>query len=588
MPLQPGVYIYKDREGRVIYVGKARILRNRMRSYFQSPPGLDPKVRAMMAKVADFDFIVTNSEVEALILENNLIKSYQPRYNIQLRDDKTYPYLKITTGEKFPRICIVREKKDNVSRYFGPYTDVTSLRETIKLLTTIFPLRTCKNLKMNRRPCLNRDMGKCLAPCTGRLAPQDYQQLVTGLTDFMEGKSHDILQRKEAEMKNAARELEFEKAARLRDQIQAIRKISEKQKVSLETEYNIDLIGMIASEKENLAQVFKIRAGKIIGKDTFWLKRSISEDEPEVLEFFLKQYYTDNTDIPAEVLVSLRPADYELVEAWLREKTGHKVQVHVPLKGEKKKLLDMVLTNAGLLWEEKMHRDSRSREALMQLSEALNLEIIPERIECFDISHLAGQETVASMVVFTDGTPDRKSYRRFKIKTDQNDDFASMSETITRRLVQARKGNSAFLPEPDLMIIDGGLGQVNAAQAVLDQMQVEIPVYGLAKKNEEIFAPGISVPITLDKRNEGLMLLQRVRDEAHRFAITYNRQRRDKKSIASALDGIKGIGPARKKALLYHFGSVAKIKKAGLDELIQVPGMNATAAQAVYDFLHEL
>lgn len=587
VPLKPGVYIYKDRDGRVIYVGKAKILRHRMRSYFQAPQGLDPKVRAMMARVDDFDFIVTGSEVEALILENNLIKSYQPRYNIALRDDKTYPYLKITTGEKFPRILIAREKKDHVSRYFGPYTDVTSLRETVKLLTTIFPLRTCKTLKLNRRPCLNRDMGKCLAPCTGQVNQEDYGQAVIGILDFLEGKSQDITTTLAEEMKKAAAELDFEKAARLRDQIQAIKRISEKQKIDYETEYSMDVIGMIAGDKENLVQVFRIRAGKITGKDTFWLKRAIGEDEPEVIEFFLKQYYADNNDVPGEILVSTLPPDTQLVETWLRQRTGHKVEVRFPRRGKKKNLLDMVIKNAAILWEEKQHQDFRSHEALVQLSQDLDLEVIPERIECFDISHLGGQETVASMVVFTGGVPDRKSYRRFKMKTNQNDDFASMGEAVKRRLTEARQENEAFLPEPDLLIIDGGLGQVNTVKLILNEMHFDIPVFGLAKKNEEIFQPGRSVPLKLSRRNEGLMLLQRIRDEAHRFAITYNRERRAKKAIVSALDDIKGIGPARKKALLTHFGSVVKIKQASQDEIAAIPGMNTKSARAVYNFFHE-
>jgi excinuclease ABC subunit C len=398
-----------------------------MRSYFQSPQGLDPKVRAMMARVEDFDFIVTGSEVEALILENNLIKAYQPRYNIALRDDKTYPYLKITTGEKFPRIFIAREKKDGVFRYFGPYTNVASLKETVKLLTTIFPLRTCKTLKLNRRPCLNRDMGKCLAPCTGQVSNEAYEQAVTGILDFLDGKT-DIINPLTEEMKKAALELDFEKAARLRDQIQAIKKISEKQKIEYETQYSMDVVGMIVGDKENLVQVFRIRSGKITGKDTFWLKRAIGEDETEVIEFFLKQYYEDNCDIPGEIIVSTLPPDNQLVEAWLRQKTGNKVEVRFPHRGEKKSLLEMVIKNAAILWEEKQHQDYRSHEALLQLSQALDLEVIPERIECFDISHLGGQETVASMVVFTGGVPDNKSYRRFKIKTNQNDDFASMGK----------------------------------------------------------------------------------------------------------------------------------------------------------------
>lgn len=586
VPLQPGVYIYKNQDGKVIYVGKARVLRQRMRSYFQDPRHLHPKVRAMMARVADFDFIVTHSEVEALILENNLIKSYQPRYNIDLRDDKTYPYLKIT-AEKYPRLYITREKKDQVSRYFGPYTDVTSLRETVKLLTTIFRLRTCKNLRSNQRPCLNRDMGKCLAPCSGGISVEDYRQQVEALLSFLEGDDTELLQQKEAEMKTAASQLDFEKAAQLRDQIQAIKKISEKQQVNFREDYHLDVIAMVGGEKQHLVQMFKIRRGRIIGKDTFWLKRAINEDEAEVMEFFLKRCYTDNPDVPPEILLNILPADLDVLESWLKETAGRKVHLTTPQRGEKKRLLELVLNNAALIWKEKQNEDLANRQALLELSEALDLEVLPERIECFDISHLGGEETVASMVVFTAGQPDTKSYRRFKIKTDQNNDYASLAEAVSRRFKRAQAGDPSFLPEPDLLIIDGGPGQAGAAQEALNALGVELPIFGLAKKNEELYLPGSGQPIILSRRNKGLMLLQRLRDEAHRFAITYNRQRRAGKMSRSVLDEIEGIGPRRKMALLKHFGSVSALAQADVETLAAVPGLNRRAAENVFKHFHE-
>jgi len=585
VPLQPGVYLYKDQEGQVIYVGKAKLLRNRMRSYFQSPDGLLPKVRAMMNRVVDFDYIVTASEVEALILESNLVKAYQPRYNIDLRDDKSYPYLKLT-ADKFPRLCIVREKKDKVSRYYGPYTDVTSLRESVKLLLEIFPLRTCKNLKSNSRPCLNFDMGKCLAPCNRKVEAEKYQLIVDSLLEFLEGKVSALLETKEKEMSRASLELEFEKAAVLRDQIQAIKILGEKQKVSLNHPYEMDIVGMLGGEKDKLVLVFKLRAGKIVGKDTFWLKRAIDEEEAEVMEFFLKQYYAENNDIPVEILVSHLPWDNELLQTWLKGKTRLGIKIWMPGRGEKRKLLDMVMENAGLLWEEKMQEDSKNNQILLTLARTLDLEVVPVRIECYDISHLAGEETVASMVVFTNGKADKKAYRRFKMKNNQNNDYASLSETLERRFVEARRGNRAFLPEPDLLLIDGGLGQVNAVQMSLAHLGIGIPVFGLAKKNEELFRPGISAAIVLSRRDEGLMLLQRMRDEAHRFAVEYNRKRREKKLTRSILDGIDGIGSKRKNALLEHFGSVSKIREASLDQIMQVPGMNRRSAASVYAFLH--
>lgn len=587
VPLKPGVYLYKDKEDKVIYVGKAKALRNRMRSYFQSNDKLHPKVRAMMNRVADFDFIVTNSEVEALILENNLIKAYKPRYNIELRDDKTYPYLKVTTGDEFPRVCITREKKDGVSRYFGPYTDVNSLRETLKILTGVFPLRTCRTLKKQPRACLNRDIEKCLAPCAGLVSAEEYRETVAALINFMEGNSRELLHSLQEQMQEASSRLEFEKAARIRDKINSIKKIGEKQKINFENPYDIDVIGMFSGEKRSLVLVFKIRSGRIIAKDTFWLNRAINEEEAELLEFFLKHYYDENFDIPAEVLMSQLPAELELVEEWLRTKTGYKVTLRVPQRGSKKDMLDMVLDNATLLWEEKQQQEAGNTKALVHLSQVLNLEVVPERIECYDISHLAGEETVASMVVFTGGMPDKKAYRRFKIKTDQNNDYASMSEVIGRRFKEARQGNAAFLPEPDLIIIDGGLGQVNIAKRVLDELRVDIPVFGLAEKHEEIFTPSVGEPLRLSRRDDGLKLLQRLRDEAHRFAIEYNRKRRERKIRSSALDSIAGVGEKRKKALLAHFGSVARIRQAAVDEISLVPGMNRKVAQNIYNYFRE-
>ncbi len=584
VPLKPGVYLYKDKDDNIVYVGKAKALRNRMRSYFQASDKLHPKVRAMMNRVADFDFIVTNNEVEALILENNLIKSYQPRYNIQLRDDKTYPYLKITVGEKFPRIYITREEKDGASRYFGPYTDVGSLKETVKLLTSIFPLRTCKTLRPHERPCLNRDIDRCLAPCTGQVNEDEYGQMVEALLDFFEGNSKDLLKEKEIEMKVAASNLEFEKAARLRDQIESIKKLSLRQKISFDSPYNLDLVAIEVGEKQNLVLVFKIRAGKIIAKDTYWLERSLAEEAAEDMHFFLNSYYNDNHDIPPEIIVGLMPTQPELIQTWLREKTGHKVDIRIPQKGNKKQVLDMAQENVRLLWAEKHEKDEKNQAILLQLSKVLNLEVVPSRIECFDISHLSGQETVASMVVFTEGLPDSKFYRRFKMKNEQNNDFASLSETLLRRFTAAKDGNPAFLPEPDMILIDGGLGQVNAVAKVLRDMDIDIPVFSLAEKKEEIYRPGVSNPLVLARNDEALRLLQRLRDEAHRFAIEYNRQRRSKQVRVSALDNIEGIGSQRKRALLTHFGSVAKIKEASVEELSAVEGMNKAVAQKVYDY----
>ncbi|MDD3267968.1 MAG: excinuclease ABC subunit UvrC [Syntrophomonadaceae bacterium] len=589
VPLQPGVYMFKDREGLVVYVGKAKALRNRMRSYFQVAEKMHPKVRAMMKRVADFDFIVTKTEVEALILENNLIKAYQPRYNIDLRDDKTYPYIKVSIKEKFPRVSVAREERDRESRYFGPFTDVTTLRETLKILNSIFPLRSCKSFRFKPRACLNRDMEKCLAPCVGQISEEAYREMVNGLLNFLEGNPGEVLLSKENEMKAAAANLEYEKAARLRDQIRGLETITaQQQKVVFNASYNLDLIGLMMDEQESLVLVFKIRSGKIIAKDSFWLSRPINEDEPEMMEFFLKQYYNEQEDVPSEIVVSRLPTAQLLMESWLKEKTGIKVELRFPRRGEKKGMLNMVLENAAWLWEEKKNRDRQNHSILLQLSKDLRLEVIPQRIECYDISHLGGEETVGSMVVFTEGLAERKSYRRFKIKTEQNNDFASLAEVLQRRFKKSREENNpAFLPEPDLIIVDGGLGQVNAAKMVLDEIAADIPVFGLAKKNEAIFKPGVGEALVLPRRDEGLKLLQRMRDEAHRFAVEYNRKRRARKIRVSALDDINGIGEERKKQLLTHFGSVSKIRSASLEELGSVPGMNRLAAQNVYRHFRE-
>lgn len=585
VPLKPGVYLFKDGDGRVIYVGKAKILRNRLRSYFQPPQRLDPKVRAMVSRVADFDYIVTTTEVEALILENNLIKSYHPRYNIFMRDDKTYPYLKITTAEPYPRVYITRERKDGFSRYFGPYTDAAALKETVKLLTGIFPLRTCKTLKKQPRPCLNRDLQRCLAPCSSAVTIEEYQGYVAGLIRFMEGHHAEVMEQLGREMQAAAAALEFEKAARLRDQMHSIQSLDARQKVSFDRPYHLDVVVTVTDDKPYLALVFKIRGGRIVGKDTYWLHPAMDEPGEEMSSFFLRQYYSDNLDIPEEIVINMLPLDSGLIQQWFKELTGRRVSLHPPQRGEKKALLDMVVENARLLREEKMHAEEHYQGALRQLSRDLDLEAIPQRIEGYDVSHLSGDETVAAMVVFSAGRPDKKSYRRFRIRLPQNNDYASLAEALKRRFNEANQGNPAFLPEPDLILIDGGLGQLHAAQQVLRDIQVDIPVVSLAKKQETLFRSD-GQPLQLPRRNIGLMTLQQLRDEAHRFAIEYNRLRRGKKLTKSMLDEIQGIGSRRKKLLLESFGSVAALSRASQEEIAAIKGIGASLAGIIYQALH--
>jgi excinuclease ABC subunit C len=585
VPQLPGVYLFKNLNGDVIYVGKARILRNRLRSYFQDPVKLDPKVRAMMSRVNDFDYIVTANELEALILESNLIKSYQPRYNILLRDDKSYPYLKITLQEDYPRMIMTREKHHDESRYFGPYADVTALKNIMRLLTDLFPIRTCKNLRVGSRPCLNRDLGRCLAPCTGEVDREEYMEMIQQVISFLEGNTAGLVRQLESEMQVAAQNLEFETASRLRDTLAAIRKMSEDQKVVSSSQLEIDLIALAGSEKDRLVVVFRIRGGRLVGKDSYRLQASLAQEEEEVFSFFIQHYYRDNPDIPAEVLVSHTPEDKDLLESWLRENRGVRTTIRVPVRGEKKGLLDMTRENAVLLWEERLRQDDTTQGVLIELARVLGLETVPERIECYDISHLGGEETVGSMVVFTGGTKDSKSYRRFKLE-EQNNDYQAMATVLRRRLQAGLRGDQAFLPMPDLIMVDGGLGQVNAADQVLRELEVDIPVIGLAKRHEEVFRPGDSKGQRWPRNSEILKLLQRIRDEAHRFAIEHSRKRVRKRSLVSVLDHIGGIGERRRQELLKAFGSVEKIKQATVEELAQVPGMNRRAAQAVYDFFH--
>ncbi|NLV17837.1 MAG: excinuclease ABC subunit UvrC [Syntrophomonadaceae bacterium] len=586
VPKLPGVYLFKNLNGDVIYAGKAGVLRNRLRSYFQSLDRLDPKVRAMMARVEDFDYIVTAGEVEALVLESNLIKSYQPRYNILLRDDKSYPYLKITLQDDFPRLVITREKHHDDSRYFGPYVDVKALKDTVELLQELYPLRTCKILRMGRRPCLNRDLGRCAAPCTGEVDRESYRDMLVPVISFLEGDHGDLVRRLEGDMQEASRNLEFERAGRLRDYLGAVGKIGEGQKVVSESPLEADLMALAGSERERLVIIFRIRKGKLVEKDSFRLRVSLAQDKDEVLSFFIRRYYGEHRDIPREILAEHQPADGEALVAWLREQRGAKTDIKVPVRGEKRRLLDMALENAVLLWEEELRQEDGNRRILMELARLLELEVVPERIECFDISHLGGEETVGSMVVFQDGVRESKSYRRFKLEA-QNNDFQAMDTVLRRRLSAGLRGEPGFLPMPDLIMVDGGLGQVNAAAAVIRDLELDIPAIGLAKKHEEVFRPGISEGIRWPRSSQVLRLLQRIRDEAHRFAIEHNRKRIRKRSLVSVLDHVPGIGERRRQELLKAFGSVERIRGASLEELAGVPGMNRRAAQAVYDFFRE-
>ena len=587
LPDSPGVYIMKDARGKIIYVGKAIVLKNRVRQYFQSSRNQAPKVRAMVSHVADFETIMTANEVESLILEANLIKKHRPRYNIRLKDDKSYPYVKVTVQEEYPRVFITRRVLRDGARYFGPYTNVTALRDSLKLLKRLFPLRTCRT--MPDRTCLEFHIKRCLAPCVGKVTEEDYRAMIRAVLLFLEGRTDDVERELEHRMALAAEAYHFETAARLRDQLSAVRKAAERQNI-VTGAGDQDAIGMARSAVGVCVQIFFIRGGKMIGREHFLLRGSEEESDADILRAFLEQYYNQATFVPREVLLpcAIDAAGQEIIERWLAQKKGGgKVALLTPQRGTKRDIVVMATGNAEkFLADEETRRslaDEQTLGAVAELGRYLGLKKPPHRMECFDISHNQGQETVASMVVFEGGMPKKSDYRRFKIKSAEGkpDDFLSMREVTTRRYVG--------LPEeelPDLIIIDGGKGQLSSALEIIrnEAGHKNVPVVGLAKQFELIFTEGNSEPVELPRRSQSLYLIQRIRDEAHRFAITFHRKLRGKRNLVSVLDHIVGVGPKRRQALWAHFGTLDKIKAASVDELASVPGMNRPSAEAVVHF----
>ena len=587
LPDKPGVYIMKNEQGKIIYVGKAVVLKNRVRQYFQSNKNHTPKVRAMVSHIADFEIIMTHSEVEALILECNLIKKHRPRYNISLKDDKSYPYVKVTVQEDFPRVFITRRVLKDGARYFGPYTNATAVHESLKLLRRLFPLRTCRHLQ--ERPCLEYHIKRCLAPCAGKVEKDDYDAMIRAVLLFLEGRTDDVERELQFRMEAAADAYHFELAARLRDQLLAVRKVAEKQNI-VTGSGDQDAVGMARSEIGVVVQIFFIRAGKMIGREHFLLQSTEEESDEAILAAFLQQYYHRAAFIPREVLLPLElpAAERELLEAWLSEKKSKaKVQILCPQRGTKHDIVAMAAGNAQKYLADEAARikqaNDQTRGAVEELGRYLGLRNPPERMECFDISHIQGSETVASMVVFEGGLPKKSDYRRFKIQSTEGkpDDFLSMREVTTRRYVG--------LPEnelPDLIVIDGGKGQLSSALEIIRQHagHKKVPVVGLAKQFELVFREGESEPVVLPRHSQALYLIQRIRDEAHRFAITYHRKLRGKRNLVSVLDHIVGIGPKRRQALWSHFGTLSRIKAAGVEELMAAPGMNRPAAEAVFNF----
>ena len=652
LPHKPGIYLMKDAEGTILYVGKAISLYNRVRSYFQESTDLSPKNRSMVARVDDIEFLVVKNEVEALVLESNYIKQYRPKYNVLLRDDKNYPYIKVSLTEDFPRVYRVRSFQRDGNRYFGPYTNSGAVDATLDLLNKLFTFRTCRydasnwapprtgeppagwKQKLLTRPCTQYYIHRCIAPCVAYASREEYDAVIKQVILFLEGKHDEVVKNLEVKMEEAAEQLNFEEAARIRDRIKAVERVLEKQRIiHTEGQDDQDVIALASSEDETCAQVFFFRSGKLIGREFFILQGTRDSSPGEVMASFLQQFYESSPHVPAEIVVEAEPDDHSVVQTWLKEKRGGAVTITVPKRGEKLRLVEMVKQNAQEVLEQqriKWLTDSQKTQlALEELQEALNLAAPPQRIECYDISNTQGTNSVGAMVVFEAGRPKNSEYRRFKIKTVVGpDDFASHQEVLRRRFRgvstsleaeaaqvsppgaggrrqadaptapaesdESKEGSQDEEPQnvlkhdwalPDLIIIDGGKGQLSAAMEVLQELRIDIPTVGLAKENEEIFIPGSPDPIILPRSSQGLYMVQRIRDEAHRFGITYHRKLRSNRTFKSVLDDIPGIGPKRKKALMKHFGSIRAISAASIDDLAALDGMTHDAAQRVKEYI---
>ena len=599
LPTQPGVYQYKDATGTIIYVGKAINLRNRVRSYFQKSANHSPKTKRLVSNIVDLEIIVTDSELEALILECNLIKKHKPKYNIRLRDDKHYPYLMLTTSEPFPRLLITRRvKQGDGNKYFGPFTNSHAVYESMNLVYKVFPLVTCRKYWTNtekQKPCLYHHMGRCPeAPCASLADKERYMGGVRDADQFLSGRQEHLVKDMKRKMETAAEDLQFERAAKIRDQIHAIETIVERQKVVSTTTGDQDVMAVVSDEAGACVQMFFIRGGKLIGQEHFLLDGTDSGEGSmeEATAEFVKQYYQDASFVPTEILLPSHVQEMEIIESWLRQKKGAKVSISVPERGEKKRLVEMAATNARLALDQiKAHsaqEQSRIDGALKQLSEALEMpDNLLTRIEAYDNSNVQGRHAVGGMIVFEQGKPKKSEYRRFKIEQSEGtpNDFAMMFEMLSRRFAQMSDGNTKFAQEPDLILIDGGKGQLSSAQDAMKQFGYDFPMIGLAKQFELIFLPGRDEPIELPRNSPALFLLQRIRDEVHRFAITYHRNIRGRAAQMSVLDEIPGIGPTRRRALLKFFGSVEKMRGATPEDLAKAPGMNKKVAEELFAYL---
>ncbi len=601
LPGKPGVYIMHDEKDTIIYVGKAISLKNRVRQYFQNSRNLGIRKEQMVQQIARFEYIITDSELEALVLECNLIKEHRPKYNTMLKDDKTYPYIRVTVEEEYPRVLFSREMKKNKSKYYGPYSSAGAVKEVLELLRKLYHVRTCnKNLPKDigkDRPCLYYHIGQCKGPCQGYISQEAYRKQIDGVLDFLNGEYKKLVKELEGKMLQASEELRFEEAAQYRDLIDSIRRIGERQKITGSRGMDKDVIAMAMDEEDAVVQVFFIRDGKMIGRDHFYLKIAADAAKNQVLLNFVKQFYSGTPFVPRELMLQYEIEEIPVLEEWLSAKRGQKVHIRVPRKGSKEKMVELAARNAHMVLtqdREKLKREEgRTIGALKEIADLLGLEHL-SRVESYDISNISGFESVGSMVVYEHGKPKRNDYRKFKIKTVQGpDDYASMEEVLTRRFVRGlnekeKEQEGGFAAFPDLILMDGGKGQVHIAEEVLDKLGLPIPVCGMVKDDHHrtrgLYYRDQEIPIS--HSTEGFKLITRIQDEVHRFAIEYHRLLRSKEQVHSLLDDIEGIGPARRKALIQYFKSIESIRKASQEELAAVPSMNRLAAEKVYLFFH--
>jgi excinuclease ABC subunit C len=602
LPAKPGVYLFRDSKGDVLYIGKAKTLRPRVRSYFQASQDGRAQIQYLPDRVTDIEVIVTGSEVEALHLEQNLVKRHRPPFNVRLRDDKSFPYIAVTIEDEYPRVMFTRERHRRGVWYFGPYANAKKVRETLDVLNRVFPYRPCEGPKPGRHsgiPCLDYHIDRCLAPCVGYVSKEDYRAIIDGVIEFLSGNVRPIQRELERKMNDAARDERFEDAARYRNRLFAVQHLVERQAVERQSVGTVDVIGFAAEDDRAIVQIFPLRGGRMVDRHSFHLENVAGQDVNTVLESFCLEYYGSAPSVPPQIVVPHGAGDLSALAEFLSEKRGAHVEVRTAERGEKRRLQQLADENAqqALVTAQAASEQKRARrvEALEELREALNLESLPLRIECYDISHAMGQDPVGSMVVFQDAQPRKSDYRKFGIKTASADpdDFAAMAEVIARRFARLSDGtgethDSSFASAPNLVVIDGGKGQLSAALAAMQAYDLpRVAVIALAKRIEEVFVPGRADPIILSRHNPGLQLLQRIRDEAHRFALGFHRQRRESRGFESIFDDLEGVGPARRRALLNHFGSVEQMLAASSEELEGVPGVPAKTARQIYAQLHK-